>query len=97
MKKVTTSATNPLLRAHLSFFNYKWDLQKEVRYSKRPLNFMRLSVSSFTPSYTAMQPYLTLLWSLMQLCREEELELLWSGLATKEARSTALEKDCSSL
>lgn len=97
MKKVTTSATNPLLRAYLSFFNYKWDLQKEVRYSKRPLNFMRLSVSSFAPSYRATQPYLTLLWSLMQLCREEKLELLWSGLATKEAQSTAQQEECSSL
>lgn len=115
MKKGVASATNltnPLLRACLPFFFFfssKWDLQKEIRYSKRPLNFMQPSeteaVSSFAPAYRAMQPYQSLLfWSLMQLCREEELAAVvrtgrstLAGLPTKEAHRTAQQEECSGL
>lgn len=55
------------------------------------------AVSSFAPAYRAMQPYQSLLfWSLMQLCREEELAAVvrtdrstLAGLPTKEAHRTA--------
>lgn len=51
MKKVATSATNPLLKAYLPFFFYsKWEVQKEIRYSKRPLNLMQLSVLLHMPT-----------------------------------------------